>query len=308
MPVQRRLTFYAWANTSEKLPFQRVKAAKALGKLDDDEVVLEYAEDSLTAVEIVDVGSATTPTRLLLHALHGPGSRPSEWGPGLGSRTIRIGKGRYTAFTSHVAIWEDKVAAIDMHANAPGLGRLASYMWKQATERVVFRPLYEQETAEKLEDIDGIRGIDFGIHDPHKIARARKRGMLKSVLPNRKFPSVRVSAGMSRADAHDAYIDDDLAAEIFEIADVAEQFFDTLKIRGLSKTEKTKTGQKKSVIVNLLSERLHVERKLASATGNPGLPQQAKTFKALDEAREELEADDALEAAVEARLSLDESD
>jgi hypothetical protein len=303
--VNRRLAFYAWADTSEKHPFQRVSAAEAVGQLDPDDVVLDQGDEALTAVEIVAVGDENEPTKLLLHALHGPGSRPSEWGPGEGTRTIQIGEGRYTAFSSHVTIWKDKVAALDMHANSPGLGRLSTYFWKQATERVAFRPLYDQGTAERLKDLDGIRGVDFAIHEPHKIAEARKRGMLRSVLPQRKFPSIHVSAGMSRKQPHDAYIEDELAQELFEIADSAEEFFDRITIRGLSKTEKTKTGKKASVDINLLSERLQLERAIDSDSENPSLPDLAKAFAALMAARQHFDQTGELQAAVEARLALD---
>jgi hypothetical protein len=115
---------------------------------------------------------------------------------------------------------------------------------RQATERVCFRSLYEQETADRLRDLDGIRGVEFSIHESHKIQRARARGMLGSVLPRRHFPSVHVSAGMSRKEPEDAYVDDELAEELFSLADDAEQYFDRIKIRGLSKTERTATGRR----------------------------------------------------------------
>jgi hypothetical protein len=303
--VKRRLAFYAWADTSEQHPFERVKAAEAVQGLGSDEIVLDQGDDALTAVEIVSPGDDNDATELLLHALHGPGARPSEWGPGEGTRTIQIGQGRYTAFTSHVTIWKDNVAALDMHANSPGLGRLSTYFWKQATERVAFRPLYHQDTAERLKDLDGIRGVDFSIHEPHKIVEARKRGMLGSVLPRRSFPSIQVSAGMSRKDSHDAYLDDELAEEFFAIADSAEEFFDRITIRGLSKTEKTKTGKKKAVDINLLSERLQDEGMLESDSDNPSLPDQSTAFAGLAAARRAFDQDGKLQAAVEARLSLD---
>jgi hypothetical protein len=41
---------------------------------------------------------------------------------------MTIAAGRYSAFFTHVVIWDDKVAAHDAHANAPGLGRLSLYL------------------------------------------------------------------------------------------------------------------------------------------------------------------------------------
>jgi hypothetical protein len=302
---KRRLVFYAWADTSERFPFERLVAAAEVDGLETSKVVLDKDGETPTAVEIVEVGTGTSPTHLLLHALHGPENRPSEWGPGEGARTIDIGPDRFTAFTSHVAIWRDKVAAMDTHANAPGLGRLSNYFWKQAKQRVAFRPLYRQGTAERLRDLDGIRGVDFSIHDPHKIEQARKRGMIRSVLPQRKFPSVHVTAGMSRKEPRDAYIDDELASELFEIADSAEQYFDRITIRGLSKTERTPKGQKKTVEINLLSERLQREATLDPEPENPSLPERTGVFSALGAARQALDATGELQDAAEARLSLD---
>jgi len=306
MPVDRRLTFYAWADANEKHPFDRLQAAATVAGLGKTGIVLEHGDDELTAIEVVSRGKGDAPTKLLVHALHGPGNRPSEYGPGEGTRTIQIGKGRYTAFTGHMVIWPDKIAAIDLYANCPGLGRVAVYFRKQANQRVIFRPLYYQGAADRLKDLDGIRGVDFAIHDPHKIAQARKRGMLRSILPSRKFPSIRVSAGMSRKQPKDSYIEPEVEDELMELADSAEHFFDRLIVRGLSKTKKTKTGKKKSIRVNLLSERLHIERSLADDEANPTLPKQDAVFDAIVKARKKLEKSDELEDAVEARLSLDE--
>jgi hypothetical protein len=303
--VNRRLVFYAWAHTNENHPFDRVSGASSLAGLDSDEIVLDQGEETLTAGEVVAVRDGAEATRLLLHALHGPGSRPSQYGPGEGTQPIQIGEGRYTAFTSHVVIWDDKVAAIDMHANSPGLGRLSTYFWKRATERVAFRPLFNQDMAERLKDLEGIRGVDFSIHEPHKIAETRKLGMLGSVLPKRNFPSIHVSAGMSRKDPHDAYLDEEIAHEILEIADEAERFFDRITIRGRSKTEKTPAGRPKTIEINLLSERLQIERELDSDSTNPSLPDQQEVFAALDAARHSLASDGRLQAAVEARLAYD---
>lgn len=309
MAFTRRLVFYAWANSNEDHPFQRIAGAEALVALPENEIVLDHGDDYLTAVEVVDVGNEHAPTKLLLHALHGPGSRPSAWGPGEGARSISIGDNQYTAFSSHVAIWGDSIAALDAHANAPGLGRLSRYFMRRAEERVVFRALFDQDAARRLEDLDGIRGVDFAIHDAHKIERARANGMLSELIPKKKFPSIQVSAGMSQKDAHDDYIDDAVAEEFFELADHAEEFFDRVKIRGLSKTLRTKTDKKQSITVNLLTERLAVTKGLDADIENPSMPERDGVFLALDTARNELEADgDKLVQAAEARLAFDAAD
>lgn len=307
MAFSRRVVFYGWADTNENHSFERIVGSEALAALSTADRVLDHGDDYLTAVEVIDVGTSTEPSRLLLHALHGPGSRPSRWGPGEGAQSISIGQNQFTAFSSHVSIWEDKIAALDAHANAPGLGRLSAYFMRRATQRVAFRPLFEQDAADRLNDLDGIRGVDFAIHDSYKIQKARAHGMISELLPKQNFPSVQVSAGMSRKNAHDDYVDDQVAAELFDLADVAEQFFDRIKIRGLSKTEKTKTGQKASKEVNLLTERLQIEKTLDADADNPSMPDRNGAFQALDAARSELEVGDQLARAAEARIAFDET-
>jgi hypothetical protein len=306
MAFNRRLVFNAWANSNDNHPFQRTAGAEALAALPVDETVLDHGDDFLTAVEIIAIGTEREPTQLLLHALHGPGSRPSRWGPGEGARSISIGENQYTAFSSHVALWADNIAALDAHANAPGLGRLSRYFFSLARERVVFRPLFEQDAARRLEDLDGIRGVDFAIHDAYKVERARANGMISELMPRKEFPSIQVSAGMSQKNAHDDYIDDAVADELFELADNAEQFFDRIKVRGLSKTLRTKTGQKQSIVVNLLTERLQVTKALDADVDNPSMPGRDGVFRALTAARRELEDDgNKLASAAEARIALD---
>ena len=74
--VNRRLTFYAWADTNENHPFDRVGGASTLAGLDADEIVLDQGEEGLTAVEIVAVGDGVVPTQLLLQAVRRDGGHP----------------------------------------------------------------------------------------------------------------------------------------------------------------------------------------------------------------------------------------
>jgi hypothetical protein len=304
--LTRRLTFSAWADLSEKHPFNRLAAAEALSKLKPADLVFGHT-DALTAVELVQKGDASTPTYLQLLALHDAQSAPSSWGPGQGASLINLGTGQYSAFITHVAIWDNKIVAHDAHANAPGLGRLAAYLMDKAEGRVAFRALYEQGLANQLSDLEGLRGLDFAIHNPHKLQNAT--GMLGSLIPqvSSKVPSIQVSVGMGRRGPRDAYLPDDIAKDVHEIADKAEQLFDTLKIKGKSKTEKTPAGKPKTVELNLLSHRLHVVRELPRDKDNPGIPDQAAVFGALSSAHDELRTTEALEKAVEARLLLDGS-
>jgi len=190
--VKRKLTFVAWANASEKKPFDLDAAAKKLAEIKPKDIVLAHGQDLLTAVDHVRMGTATRATELQLLALHDAANAPSEWGPGAGARPVTIGKGRYTAFFTHVLMWPDKIAAFDGHANAPGLGRLADYLRLKTGQRVIFRALYEQGLKEQLEDIDHFRSFEYGIHDPHKKIALSGAGMLRAYLSWRFVGSRRV--------------------------------------------------------------------------------------------------------------------
>lgn len=304
--VKRNLTFVTWASTNEKKPFDLDAAAKALSKLASKDIVLQHGQDLLTAVDHVRVGTATRATEIQLLALHDAANAPSEWGPGAGARPVTIGKGRYTAFFTHVLLWPDKIAAFDGHANAPGLGRLADYIRLRTGQRVIFRALYEQGLKEQLEDISAFRTFEYGIHDPHKKDALAGSGMLTGLPPLwQKVPSVNVKMGMSRRGRRDAYLPDDVADEVIALSDAAEQFFDRLVISGPSKTRKKPNGRPQLVRVDLLNQRLRRERDVSKAAdGN--LPDRTAVFKAMRDLRKELDQDGKLKDAQEARAFLDQ--
>lgn len=305
--VKRKMTFVAWADANEKQPVDLDAAVKKLTQLDADEIVLPHGQELLTAVDHVRRGTQTRAAELQLLALHDAANAPSEWGPGAGARPVTIGRGRYTAFFTHMLIWPDKIAAFDGHANAPGIGRLAEYLRIRTGQRLIFRALYEQGLKERLEDIEHFRSFEYGIHDPHKkSALAGNPGMIRG-LPQlwQKVPSVNVKMGMSRRSRRDAYLPPEIANDVLAMSDVAEQFFDRMVIRGPSKTRKKPNGRPEQIRIDLLSERLRRDREIRrSDDGN--LPDRAATFKALRDVRKELDADGKLQAAQEARIFLDQ--
>jgi hypothetical protein len=306
--VKRNLTFVTWADASEKQPFDLDAAAKKLTELDTDDVVLPHGQDLLTAVDHVRMGTKTRATEMQLLALHDADNAPSEWGPGAGARPVTIGEGSYTAFFTHVLMWPDKIAAFDAHANAPGLGRLSDYLRIQTGQRVVFRALYEQGLKEQLEDIEHFRSFEYGIYDPHKkSALAGNTGMVRG-LPQlwQKVPSVSVKMGMSRRSRRDAYLPQEVADDVIAMSDVADQFFDRMIISGPSKTRKKPNGRPEQVRVDLLNQRLRREREIKRGD-NGNLPDREATFKALRDLRKELDADDKLQDAQEARIFVDEN-
>jgi hypothetical protein len=303
--IKRRLVFSAWADGLQKRPFDRFAAADAIATLDPKDVVLEHG-DALTAVELIRKGDEQKSTRFRLLALHDARSAPSSWGVGQGASLINLADGQYSAFITHVAVFPNKIAVHDGHANAPGLGRLGGYLHHKANQKVVFRALYEQGLADQLQDLDGIRGLEVGIHSPHK-SQVTDTGLVGGLISklSSKVPALHVKMGMGRRGPRDAYVDPEIADLVYEISDKAEQLFDSFVVKGKSKTIKTPAGNPKTVSINMLSQRLSLDTELTRDARNPSTPDEKALFKAITRARKELQDSGALAAAVEARMLLD---
>lgn len=304
--LKRKLTFSAWADGAQGEAFDLAAAAQTILDLDEKDIVLRH-DDSLTAVEVVGAVAEDEPVTMRLLALHDADNAPSSWGPGEEPAQVDFGDGHYSAFFTNVVIWPDKVIGHDLHANAPGLGRLADYIRALTDERVIFRALYEQGLEDQLSDLEGVRAVEYGIHRPHKRQQAEKTGLFGTLLPARPdVPSFRVSMSMGRKSKRDAYLPSDVVDDVIGLADTAEQFFDALVVRGHSKTEKTAAGGPKLVTINLLSKRLHVPADLPRDSENRSTVEQRAALDALLEAREQLDAENKIADAVEARLLLDQ--
>jgi hypothetical protein len=307
--LKRKITFSAWADASKRRPFDRVSAADTVENLDASDSVATW-DDRLTAVIVDQVGDDGTPTHLRLYALHDEANRPLDFAPGEEPTALALGDDRYTAFLVHVVIWEDKIVGFDRHTNAPGLGRLAHYFREKAEEKVIFRSLFDPSLSERLKELDGVRAVEYAIHDPHKAAqlRAQHPGMVKDLVPRRfgqKAPSFSVKLGMGRKGSRDAYLSDELTNDLLELADAADVFFDALNVTGKSKNERTAAGNPKTIKLNLLSSRLHRERELPRDPGNPSVPRHKRAYKEIEKVRASFEEGDVLERAVEARLYVD---
>jgi hypothetical protein len=297
--IRRKLTFSAWQPVSEKRGFDRVAAAKEIVGLTDPKDQVVDQDGGLTSVMVLAAGTDTKPTVFRLLALHDEADRPNRWEAGAAPTTITLPSGSYTAFVTHVALWPNHVVGHDMWGNAPGLGRLAAFTAKRTDQRVLFRPLYDPSLGDRLDDLEGWRGIDIAIHDPHK--RAQAKSMFRGLV-DRKVPTINITLGMGRKGARDAYLDPEIAEEITSVIGTAEDFFDGLIIRGHSKTEKTAAGNPKMIEINLLTERLHEPAELEADSSATNLPKAAETVKALERVRRRLTDDGRLGKALEARI------
>jgi hypothetical protein len=305
--VARRIIFSAWANASPKHEFDCGAAVEKLVPLEGKDTVLEQNE-ALTAAVVLRGPSADDPALIQLLALRDYDNRPIDWGPGSFPAPITIGEDRYTADVTHVAIWQDKIIAHDVYTNAPGLSRLSAYLRDKADQRVIFRPLYDPNLKTQLEDIEGFRRFEYGIHTPSKVQHARNAGFLSDLFPGafgEKVPSVRVELGMSRQSPRDAYLDEELSDAMLRALENAEQFFDTVAISGRSKTQKTPAGNPKTVRLNLLKHRIQLGMDIARSPNGGNLPDADSVYEALIDARKTIDKNGRLSKAVEARAILD---
>jgi hypothetical protein len=280
--VKRRLIFTQWEDASERAPFNRLEAAQRLADLPPDQTVLVHGTQT-TAVEVDQVGSDTEPTMLQLLALREYDNRPVDWGPGQGASPISMLAERYPADITHVVLWGDNLAAYDSYPNAPGLSRLSSYLRDRADARVHFSALYDPTIIEQLDDLEGVRAVTYGIHSHEKASAAANAGLLSGFAPPRfnpaTTPSLTVTLGMSRKGPRDEYLDPEVSEQMLQAAAHAEQLFDSLKVRGRSRS------RGRSVTLDLLSQRVAVETELPRAPEGGNLAARPAVYAALRQAR-----------------------
>ncbi len=304
MTVLRQLMFSGWQNAAERFPFDRIEAARAIAALPPEELVLDR-DGQITAVEVDQVGTATTPTYFQLLALRDFDSRPLDWGPGTGASPIQMLQDRYPADITHVALWEDNIAAYDRHANAPGLGRLALYMRVKADQRAQFVSLYDPTVIDQLDDLETIRGFEYGIYDHNRFTHTADTGLLETFFPRAPAPSISVRLGMSRKSPRDAQLDPEVTEAMLQAATKAEDLLDSLYVSGRSKTRKTPAGNPKTVTLNLLSHRLQVSRDVRRAPEGGNLAARPEVYQALRDAKRELQDAGTLQRAATAAALFD---
>lgn len=291
--------FSEWQDASAQVPFDRIAAAEAIAALPPDELVLAHG-GQITAIEVDAIGGANSPTCFQLLALRDFESRPLDWGPGTGASPIEMLRDRYPADITHVAIWEDNVAAYDRHRNAPGLGRLSSYLRDKADQRVHFHSLYDPTVIEQLADLESVRSFEYGIHENVRFEAAAEAGLLERFFPTAHAPSMSVRLGMSRKSPRGASLDPEVSEALLQAAQRAEEFFDSLYVSGRSRTQRTEAGNPETVTLNLLSQRLHVEKDLPRAPEGGNLAARPQVYRALRSAKRELQEAETLQRAAAA--------
>jgi hypothetical protein len=204
---------------------------------------------------------------------------------------------RYPADVTHVMIWPDGFASQDHHGHAPRLSRLSRYLGQKVSHFVSFDQLFQPDIADRLKDIRGqLRGIDIALTRPERLDR--DAGVFETLIPavyGHKAPSVSVHVGMGRFSPRDRYLDADTEAEIFEVAERAQDLVDQLIITGRSR----RTG--KSARVDLVNERLFEQRELPSGPEGGSMPNSDAVFQELEQLHSRWSQDGTLAAAVQAQ-------
>jgi hypothetical protein len=176
---------------------------------------------------------------------------------------------------------------------------LAAYLGEKCDERVNFIALYDRELIDYVKSLDGLTSVEFSITNSEKAQRAADsgKGVFGGLLSARRGLEeisfgTRISVGRTR----DRRLDSQLEAEVLELAEEADQYFDSLRVTGID------PDTKKSVEVNLLQTRLHVPVDLPRARGGGDAPSATRCFAELDRAKATI-GKRKLEEALRARVA-----
>jgi hypothetical protein len=277
--VVRQLVFYKWDSVNTKSAFEPHRALAELRDkiMGDPAFAILSNDDVTTAVKVISPGSERDPAKLQLLALRSEENRPSQWKPGEELAALSMPTDWYPSDVTHVMIWPNGIAAQDLHANAPRLGRLSFYLRHQVHAYVTFEPLYQPDMLARLHQLRGhLRGVEISLTHPEYVPD--DRGAFGTLLPavfGQKVPSVAVRLGMGRRGPRDRFLDGAMEEAVFQIAEDAHDRVDRLIVHGKNPTTN------KTERVNLLSERLQDSLELPDRADAPGLPVADAVFAAL---------------------------
>jgi hypothetical protein len=111
-----------------------------------------------------------------------------------------------------------------------------------------------------------------------------------------KVPVVRLNLSMGKYGPRDRYLDNAVDDAVFELAENANDAIEKLIVRG--KNPNTGTIEE----INLLNDRLHVDRDFQPSSGAASLPEKSEVFFSIDQAYKEFKRNGVLERAGHAQL------
>jgi hypothetical protein len=299
--VARQLIFYKWSNVSGKPAFEYHHAlAELRDKIaGDPQFAVMQNNEVTTAVDVATPGTETLPAHLQLLALRDEDNRPSQWKPGGQLSALSMPADSYPSDVSHVVIWPDGIAAQDLHANAPRLGRLSFYLRHQVHANVTFEPLYHPDMLVRLQQLRGrLRGVEISLTRPEYVEP--NKGAFSTLVPaiwGPRVPSLAVHIGMGRRGPRDRFLDEAAEEDIFRIAEDAHDTVDRLVVIGKNPTTN------KTERVNLLSERLQERAEISARTDAPGLPEADLVYQALETAYRAFRGQGLFDRAIQAQAT-----
>jgi hypothetical protein len=299
--VARQLVFYRWTNVNAKPAFEYHHAlAELRNKIGGEpQFAVMHGDEVTTAADVASCGTESQPAKLQLLALRDEDNRPSQWKPGGQLSALSMPADSYPSDVSHVMIWPDGIAAQDLHANAPRLGRLSFYLRHQVHDYVTFESLYQPDMFTRLQQLRGrLRVVEISLTRPEYVDS--KRGVFGTLLPSvfgERVPSVAVRLGMGRRGPRDRFLDDTMEEAVFAIAEDAHDYVDRLVVFGKN-PETNKTER-----VNLLSERLQQKVEIPTRTDAPGLPVAELVYQELEAAYRTFRDQGLFDQAVQAQVN-----
>lgn len=299
--VVRQLVFYRWSSVDAKPAFEHHQALAELSDkiAGDPQFAVVQNDEVTTALEVVSPGTAVLPAKLQLLALRDEDNRPSQWKPGEPLSALDLPADYYPSDVSHVMLWPDGIAAQDLHANAPRLGRLSFYLRQQVHAYVTFEALYHPDMLVRLQQLRGhVRGVEISLTRPEYVDPSQ--GAFSTLVPaiwGPRAPSLSVHIGMGRRGPRNRFIDEAAEEDIFRIAEDAHDTVDRLVVIGKNPTTN------KTERVNLLSERLQEKIEIPTRADVPGLPVAELVFRQLESAYRSFRQQGLFERAIQAQAT-----
>lgn len=304
--LDRRLVFSEYRDLASDSPFDRLCLADRFAELDDQLRPLSSGAFAFDVL-LVEPGDDETPTRFQILRLRDYDNRPYVYAPGQTPVPVNIRSHESIIDVAHVVMWPDGYVAIDQGGHAPPLSALQRFLPTRCGQYVRFVPLYDRQVVERLKAIrKGVRRVEIGVENASKT----QQELDKQLPPLRGlFGLVRGNEGITfkseiKVDrrgrgARSRVLPEHVSEQLLLDAEEAQSYLDTYRVSGITSTGKRDT-------VDLISEKLHVPKKIPRAAAGGHMPDSDAAFDAIFSARKELDRRGALDAAARGTLS-DES-
>lgn len=305
--LDRKIVFSEYRNLASDSTFDRLCLAERFEGLNDQLRPLCSGAFSFDVL-LVEPGDEETPTRFQILRLRDYDNRPYVYAPGQTPVPVNILSHESIIDVAHVVMWPDGYVAIDQGGHAPPLSALQRFLPTRCGQHVLFVPLYDRQIVERLKAIrKRVRRVEIGVENASKT----QQGLDQQLSPLKGlFGLVRGNEGITfrtevKVDrrgrgARSRTIPEEVSEQLLLDAEEAQSFLDTYRVSGLTSAGKRDT-------VDLISEKLHVPKKIPRAAAGGHMPDSDAAFNAIFAARKQLDRRGALDEAARGLLG-NESD